>query len=338
MKASLITIVLAAVVALVLVPPLAALSWFGTIILILVYAMAAAGSDFLVGVAGQATIGGAAIMGVGGFTVGTLTFAQGNFWVSAVLGIVAAMAAGFLVGLPSLRVGGLYLAVGTLALQVIVTDGGRLLEQTGNHLSGYPVAQPTLFPGVTLRSDQSWLVLLIVLLAVVYIGLVLVRHSRFGRACVAVRENEMFAGAFGVNVSRTKLLAFVFSSIPTGLAGVLLAYYNGNVDFTSYSLTLAIQILGIAIVGGLGSVLGTFLGAIVFVGLPQILESEFGNTSFLGVSGGVQFVLLGGIVALLLYVFMRFLPLGLAGFVENIVGRLPTLPGRPRQSGDTTGR
>jgi branched-chain amino acid transport system permease protein len=320
MKSSLFTILGVAVIGLALTPWLTTVTWFGTVLLVLIYAMAAAGGDFLVGVAGQATIGGAAIMGVGGFAVGVLTFAQGDFWLSALLGILAAMVAGLLVGLPSLRVGGLYLAVGTLALQVIVTDGGSLLEEHG-HLSGYAVSTPHLFPGVQLESSTSWLVLLIALCVVVYAGLVIVRHTRFGRTCVAVRENEMFARTFGANVSRAKLLAFVFSAIPTGLAGVLLAFYNGNVDFTSYSLTLAIEILAIAIVGGLGSILGTFLGAVVFVAVPQILSSAFGNASFLGASSGVQFVLIGGMTALLLYVFMRFLPLGLAGFIEALFQR-----------------
>lgn len=318
MKAGILITLIVAAIGLALAPWLSTVTWFGTVLLILIYAMAASGCDFLVGVAGQATIGGAAIMGVGGFTVGILTFAQGDFWLSAVLGVLAAMIAGLLVGLPSLRVGGLYLAVGTLALQVVVSDGGSLLEQHG-HLSGYTVATPYIFPGLQLLSDTSWLLLVIILCAAVYCGLIMVRHSRFGRTCIAIRENEMFASAFGANVSRAKLLAFVFSSIPTGLAGVLLAFYNGNVDFTSYSLTLAIEILGIAIVGGLGSILGTFLGAIVFVGVPQIAETEFGNISLFGGSGGIQFVIIGGLAALLLYVFIRFLPRGLVGLVQAAV-------------------
>jgi branched-chain amino acid transport system permease protein len=301
------------IVALACTPLVTGYQDFSLVILVLIYALAGAGTDLLVGVAGQASIGTAAIMAVSGYSIGLAGSLQSSFWLAALVGMLSAAAAGCLVGLPSLRIGGMYLAVGTLALQFLVFDGGDQLETSSGHLGGYPIKIASFFPGVRLESNLSWYVSTVLVVLVGMLGVLFVRYSRFGRACIAIRENEDFARSFGIDVGRVKLGAFIVSSVPIGLAGVLLAYQNGNVDFNTYSLTFAILFIGIVAVGGIGSITGSFLGAVVFVAGPKMLQSVFSGLSVGAGGPSTKFILSSGLIGAIIFMTLRFGPSGLAG-------------------------
>lgn len=226
---------------------------------------------------------------------------------------------GLIVGLPSLRLHGLYLAITTLAFSYIVSAvilaGGKF---TGAG-RGILLARPRIF-GVDLSSDRTffWFCLTVCVLAV--IATLNFRRSYIGRALVAIRDNDIAARTMGINLVRYKLLAFLVSAALTGVAGALMGLYLSVVSVESYPFLLSIEALAIIIVGGLGSVLGAVFGTIFIVALPEVfavLVSSLGgrlqdllNTS----AHEIKSVLYG----LAIIGFLRFDPRGLRGIWHDI--------------------
>jgi branched-chain amino acid transport system permease protein len=226
---------------------------------------------------------------------------------------------GLVVGLPSLRLHGLYLAITTLAFSYIVSAsilaGGKF---TGAG-RGITIARPT-FLGLDIGSDRAfyWFCL------VICIGSVLatlnLRRSYIGRAMTAIRDNDTAARAMGINLGRFKLIAFLISAALTGIAGALMAMYISIVSVESFPFLLSIEALAIVIVGGLGSVLGAVLGTIFIVSLPEVvsaLMSIFGSrlTDLMTTSAHEIKSLLYGLAII---AFLRFDPRGLRGIWHDI--------------------
>ena len=178
---------------------------------------------------------------------------------------------GVLVGLPSLRVKGLYLAIATLAAQFILTFLFREWESVTGGVGGIRISRPNLF-GFEIAGDRRQFYLIFV--CVFVMGLVASNLSRtyVGRAFVAVRDRDISAEILGVNLLRTKLLAFAIGSFYAGVAGGLLGYFYGAVTPTYFDFGLSIFYLAAVIVGGLGSVLGSILGAVFMALVPEILR------------------------------------------------------------------
>ena len=251
--------------------------WFNAILIpFLTLALAGLGLNILTGFAGQLSLGSAAFMAVGAFAAYNFQLRVPGLplLASVVLGGLTAAAVGIAFGLPSLRIKGFYLIVSTLAAQFFVQWALTKFAWFSNDNPSGVISAPRLlvaghdFSGAL---GRYWLTLGIVTALTVAARNLL--RSPTGRRFMAVRDMETAARVTGVPVLRTKLLAFAVSSFYCGVAGVLWAFcYVGTVEPHGLDLTRSFQVLFIIIIGGLGSVAGSFLGAAFFVLLPILLD------------------------------------------------------------------
>ena len=234
------------------------------------------GLTILTGFTGLISLGHVAFMMLGAYAyaIAITRFGWPPLPAMLLAGIVPAVF-GLVVGLPSLRLQGLYLAITTLAFTYIVNAtilaGGKF---TGAG-RGISIKRPIIF-GINLASDRAfyWFCLLVAVL--VLFATLNLRRSYVGRALVAIRDNDIAARTMGINLWRYKLLAFVLSAFITGIAGSLMAMFISYVTVEGFPFLLSIEALAIIIVGGLGSVLGAVLGTIFIVSLPEVTSALFG--------------------------------------------------------------
>jgi branched-chain amino acid transport system permease protein len=221
---------------------------------------------------------------------------------------------GLVVGVPSLRLHGLYLAITTLAFANIVSAGilaGGKFTGAGRGIS---LERPVMF-GVDLSSDRAFYWLCLVLCVLAVLVTLNIRRSYFGRALVAIRDNDIAARTMGISLVRYKLLAFLFSAALTGVAGALMGMYMGIVSVEGYPFLLSIEALAIVIVGGIGSVLGAVLGTVFIVSMPELfsaLSSTLSGPLGAAMTTGayeIRTILYG----LAIILFLRFDPRGLRG-------------------------
>lgn len=269
---------LALLVVAIVVVPLVASPYALSAILIpfLIFSLAALGLNILTGYAGQLSLGTAAFMAVG-------AFASYNFiaripgipvLVAFVLGGLSAAAVGIAFGLPSLRIRGFYLAASTLATQFFVVWCLTKVPYLTNYsASGVITAQKIVILGYQFDTpDRKYLLVLGVVAVMALLAKNMVR-SNVGRSWMAVRDMDVAAEVIGFRLMRTKLLAFAVSSFYCGVAGALYAFaYLGTVEPEAYNLDLSFRILFMIIIGGVGSILGSFLGAAFIVLLPVLLN------------------------------------------------------------------
>jgi len=236
-----------------------------------------------------------------------------------VLSAVVPAVFGLIVGIPSLRLHGLYLAITTLAFSYIVSAsilGGGSFTGAGR---GIQIDRPTLL-GIDLSSDRAfyWFCLFMAVLAM--LATLNFRRSYIGRALVAIRDNDIAARTMGINLVRFKLLAFLVSAALTGLAGALMGMYLSFISVESYPFLLSIEALAIIIVGGLGSVLGAVLGTVFIVTLPDVFNAAMSllggrlNELLTTSAHEIKSVLYG----LAIIGFLRFDPRGLRGIWHDI--------------------
>jgi len=234
--------------------------------------IAAVGLNLLTGFTGQISLGHAAFVGVGAYTSAILVTRLGfSFWLSIPFaGLVAALA-GMIIGIPSLRVKGLYLCIATLAAQFIFEFIFIHWESITNGITGINIPCPSIggFEFVTERSFY-WITLFFVLLGVGYARNLI--RSRMGRAFVAIRDRDLSAEIIGINLFRYKLSAFAISSFYAGVAGALWVTFLKVVTPDHFPFILSIHYLAMIIVGGLGSILGSIFGAIFMTLVPEILN------------------------------------------------------------------
>jgi len=278
-----------------------------------VLALAALGLNVLIGFTGQISLGHAAFMGVGGYATAILaTRLDLPFWISIPAGGVAACAAGMVVGVPSLRIKGLYLAIATLAAQVIFEWVFTNWDSVTGGIRGINVA-PARLLGVTLGDDLRIYFLVMTVVAVHFLLAANLRRSRWGRAFVAVRDRDIAAEIVGVNIFRTKILAFMVSSYYAGISGGLLAYFSKVVTPENFPLSLSIQFLAIVVVGGLGSIPGTVMGTVFMTMVPELLKLGTGLARAVWPNAqNYLFPLRDVVFGALIVVFLIFEPHGLA--------------------------
>lgn len=260
------------------VPALGNDYWFSAILIpFLVLSLAGLGLNLLTGYAGQLSLGSAAFMAVG-------AFATYNFHLrieglplvaSLLLGGLTAGGVGVLFGLPSLRIKGFYLIVATLAAQFFVQWVFTNFPWFSNHSSsGVITAPPLQVLGADLSAPAGRY--LLTLTVVVALGLLAktIVSGEVGRTWMAVRDMDTAAAVIGISVPKTKLLAFGISSFYLGIAGALWAFtYLGTVEPHGFDLSRSFQVLFIIIIGGMGSILGSFLGAAFIVLFPILLSN-----------------------------------------------------------------
>jgi branched-chain amino acid transport system permease protein len=238
-----------------------------------IFAIAALGLNILTGYTGQISLGHAAFVGVGAYATAIVATRLGlPFWLSVPAGGLAACLAGAVVGLPSLRIKGLYLAIATLAAQVIFEWVFTNWTSVTGGIRGLNVEPASLF-GFAFDSDRRIYFLVFGLVALLAYGAANLFRTRVGRAFIAVRDRDISAELMGIDLFRTKIMAFMISSFYAGIAGGLWVYFSRVVTPESFPLSLSIQFLAMIIVGGLGTIKGTLFGAVFVTLVPEGLRA-----------------------------------------------------------------
>ena len=279
----------------------------------LIFALAALGLNILTGYAGQLSLGTAAFMAVG-------AFASYNFMLridgmpillAFALGGLCAAAVGIVFGLPSLRIRGFYLAAATLATQFfIVWCVTKVGWFTNYSSSGVITAQQIEMFGFHFASSMSKYLFVLSVVAVMALLAKNMVRTNIGRSWMAIRDMDMAAEVIGFRPMRTKLMAFAVSSFYCGVAGALFAYaYLGTVEPEGFNLDLSFRILFMVIIGGLGSILGSFLGSAFIVLLPiflnmgmQFLERDLGLPLPSGIGSSIELMAFGALIIFFLIV------------------------------------
>jgi branched-chain amino acid transport system permease protein len=275
---------------------------------IVVYCLVSVGFNIVVGYLGQLAFANAAFFGIGAYATGLLMihFAV-PFPIALCVGGIAGGLAGALVALIALRLSGYYLIVSTFAfiefMRWVYAHGGDYTFGS----SGFTVPDGQIFNVVLDNELKKYYAILAVTIAGIWATSRLIR-SQFGRAIVAIRNNEKAAAAAGVAVVKVKVLAFAWSGLLVGLAGGLYAILNGRVMPDSFGLDQMLTHFVIVMVGGLGSLTGSILGAVILTSLPELLRNFAGLEEI--------------VFSVLLILVMFFVPKGLGGLVA---GRIPAL-------------
>jgi branched-chain amino acid transport system permease protein len=279
----------------------------------------AIGLNILVGYTGQISLGQGAFMAVGAYGAGLMTLRLGLPWgVSIVLAALLTAAVGVFFGLPSLRLKGLYLAIATLAAQEIVEWVVTHWTAVTGGTEALVLPSPTL-AGVRLNTDFRFYWLGVALAAGTALFTANLFRSRVGRAFVAIRDQDIAASAMGVSIFRYKLLAFATSSFFVGLAGALIAYHRTIVTWERFTLETSIVYLAMIIVGGLGTISGSFFGAVLITLLPAGIGTvgralQDTAPAVAGLLPHVQQAAFGIVIIL----FLVFEPEGLAKLWRNV--------------------
>jgi branched-chain amino acid transport system permease protein len=272
------------------------------------------GLNIMMGYTGLLSLGHAAFVGVGAYTVALLqTYFGLPFWVTVPLAGVSAAVIGVAFGLPSLRIRGLYLVIATLAAQFILQFIFVHWQSVTNGDVGLPVRPATVF-GYALNNETRIYYLIVAAVVFMTIFARNVIGSRVGRAFMAIRERDLTAQVLGVEIVSYKLMAFALGSFYAGIAGALLAYFNQFVNPEQFGLLLSVFFLSAVIVGGMGSILGAILGAAFMTLLPELLREGsllFGSTFGLDL-GTILTPLRETIFGLLIVGFLLLEPRGLA--------------------------
>ena len=291
---------------------------------IMIFAIMGLGLNIVSGFTGLLNLGSAAFMAIGAyaFSISTCTVYpfQIGFWPGLALAILCGGVAGLVLALPTMRLRGDYLAIVTLGFGEIVQDVLKNLDAITKGTQGLnPVPAPALF-GLTFTSGNFvpwyYLLLALLLLAVAFTRNLL--HSRIGRAWIAVREDELAARSMGIRIARAKLLAVAIGACLCAAGGALWASFQGtSVDPGYYDFQLSVIVLCIVIVGGLGSISGVLLGALIMIGFNSIILVKLSDwLASHGIGGGSHVLSLPNnwkylVYGLALIVMMRFKPEGL---------------------------
>jgi branched-chain amino acid transport system permease protein len=288
--------------------------WLSIASLILITIVAVTGLNMLTGYCGQLSIGHAGFMAVGAYTSAILTSRYDvPFLVSLVASGVMAGLVGILFGTPSLRVKGFYLAISTLAAQVIILWVINHWESVTGGTMGLPVG-PATIGGLTIRSQADKYFLILAVTAAVIFFAKNIARTRTGRAFVAIRDNDLAAEVMGVNLFRYKLLAFFIGCFFAGIAGSLFAHWSGFVSTESFPLTNSILYIGMVIIGGLGTTIGPIFGVMFLQLLNEFVVqlSPRLQGAFPGLSSGFAVGIAPFLFGLAIILFLILEPRGLA--------------------------
>lgn len=255
--------------------------WIRVAIRSLTFVLLALGLNVVMGETGLLNLGYVAFFAIGAYTTALLSSPSlgfhWSFWPLLVLSMVFAMLAGLLVGLPTLRLRGDYLAIVTLAFGEIVRTVFLNVTSITNGAAGIPaIYTPNIFGWVVTEPPQFYYLILFFVVVVV-IALTNVKNSRVGRAWNALREDEIAAIHSGIDATRAKILAMVISAGVAGLAGCLFAYYQSFINPTYFLFMQSVIVVCMVVLGGMGSIPGAVIGAIVLDSLPDVIRATFSD-------------------------------------------------------------
>ncbi len=279
----------------------------------------AIGLNILVGYTGQISLGQGGFLAVGAYTAGILTARMGMPWyASTLIACFVTAFVGAIFGIPSLRLKGLYLAIATLAAQEIILWVVTHWDVVTGGVDALVVPNPTLF-GIQMNTDFNFYWVTWGLVGITALATINLFRTHFGRAFVAIRDQDIAAEVMGVNLFRYKLLAFAISSFFVGLAGALTAHYRSIVTWERFTINVSVVYLAMIIIGGLGSVPGSFFGATFMTLLPAILTNlgRALKSTFPIIEAIIPFVQQAAF-GLVIILFLIFEPEGLNKMWRNI--------------------
>ncbi|MEE9612306.1 MAG: branched-chain amino acid ABC transporter permease [Desulfatiglandales bacterium] len=274
-----------------------------------VYALVSIGLNLLMGYTGQIAAGHAGFLALGAYFTAILSLRVEwlPFFVVLILAGLFTGAVGFLLGIPILRLRGFYIAMATLAFGVVVSEIILQWSSLTNGDDGLDVPRGTI-GGFVFDSDVK---LYFMIVSITIIMAVLARNlvrSRVGRAFVAIREREIAAQTMGINLAKYKTVAFAISAFYTGIAGGLFAYLITYISPDSFDIELSIDFIAMIVIGGMGSIPGSIVGAVILTGMQQLLAGL----------KDLQVLIFG----LSLIVFMIFMPRGIVGMLTSVKERM----------------
>jgi branched-chain amino acid transport system permease protein len=290
-------------------PWLIAEYWLAQLTFVLIYAIVGLGLMLLAGFTGLFSIGHAAFLGVGAYTEAVLMNAGWPLPLTLLSAAGLSAAVGVIVGLPALRVKGIYLGIATLAFGFIVEEVLARWESVTHGNAGISVKKPGMF-GWTIDSGEGFYFLCLAIAVAATLAILNLLRSPTGRAFVAIRDSEISAQSMGIHLARYKTLSFALSAAFAGVGGALYAHKLSFISPDQFNIVQSIDLLLMVVIGGLGSVHGAFLGAIFLISMPQLIAlSKDWLPPAIGQAPGLQGVVYGAV----LIAFVLFEPLGLYG-------------------------
>ena len=303
--------------------------YLGELTAVLIWSLAGLGLMLVSGHTGQVSLGHAAFMAIGAFTNLALMLRGWHFIPALLASAVSAGVIGAILSRPILRMSGIYLAIATLALSIILEDVAIMAEPITGGVAGV-FAPPIQLFGMEVdryATPKAFYYICLTVLVLVTLGYLNLLRSASGRSFLAVRDSEVSARALGVNVTRAKTLSFSLSCAMTGLAGALYAHLAQAVNYESFLVLISITLLLQVVIGGLGSVHGAFFGAIVVVVLPQLIAIA---RDFLDNAAGIKVAAYPGmdtaLFALLILLMVIYEPRGLYGVWFKVRTWLQLIP------------
>ncbi|NQU12650.1 MAG: branched-chain amino acid ABC transporter permease [Desulfobacteraceae bacterium] len=276
---------------------------------ICMYSVATVGLMLLTGYTGQVSMGHAAFFGIGAFTSAILSSKGVPFVLALPAAGLLAGFVGIFIGLPALRLSGLYLAIATMGFGFIVEEILVRWESVTHGNMGMMVDPPSIGP-LLFESETSYFYLTIIVLILTILAARNILRSPTGRAMIAIRDSEVAAQAMGISMAKYKTTAFAISAFFTGVAGSLYAHKLTFINPESFTIFVSIEFLAMIIVGGLGSIHGAVFGAAFIIFLPQlIIMTKDYMPKYLADQTGLDPVLYG----LMIILFILFEPLGIYG-------------------------
>jgi branched-chain amino acid transport system permease protein len=301
-------------VALVLAPLALSDYLLGEAALVLIWIVGGIGMMALVGFTGQVSLGHAAFVGIGAYAEAYLLKAGLPMFASLPLAGLIAASVGLAVGVPALRLHGMYLAIATLSMAAIVEQVFVRWESVTGGFSGFPMPPPVML-GVSFEGATAFYYLCLGVAVAMFAFVVNLLRAPTGRAWIAVRDSEIAAQSMGVHVARAKVVAFGLSAFCCGLMGALFAHKIGFIAPDAFTPMLSIQLLMLVLIGGLGSMHGVVFGALFVVLLPtglafarDLLPQWIAHQPSLEV----------GLYGFLLAVFVLFEPTGINGRWQKV--------------------
>jgi branched-chain amino acid transport system permease protein len=279
------------------------------LVFIWIYSVISLGLMVLVGFTGQISIGHAAFLAMGAYTEAYLHQLGWPFALSLTFSALIAGITGIIVGLPALRVKGMYLAIATLAFGFIVEEGITRAESITGGSSGLMLDPLQVF-GLAIDSEQSMYYLCLIILVLCVLGVMNLLRSPTGRAFVAIRDSEISAQSMGINLAYYKTTAFAISAAITGIAGALYAHKLRFITPDQFTFLQSIELLIILVVGGVGSIYGAIFGAAFWFSVQQfIVLAKDWLPPAIAQQTGLQPTVFG----IILIAFILFEPMGLYG-------------------------
>ncbi|GAC1340446.1 MAG: branched-chain amino acid ABC transporter permease [Acetobacteraceae bacterium] len=293
-------------------------------------AIGALSLNLLIGYCGQISFAQGALLGVGAYTAGNL----GN---AGLDGSVAILGAGImgaaisaLIGLPAMRLRGLYFAIATLAAQAILEYLFKILDPLTNGVSGLVIKPPRML-GVAMTSDASLVAPSLVILVVVWLAVSRLLRIELGRAFLVVRESEIVAKGMGIDVGHTKMWAFIAAGFIAGMAGGLTGFANRLASPEAFTLDLSADYIAMIIIGGLGTWPGAIIGAAFVALLPEAIQRVGEAAGISDILSAVRELAFG----LLIILFLIFEPRGLTALLSRLRPRgIGTVPPEKLRAAD----